>query len=101
MKLRCGKSKCCEHEVAGGSPAGGAMFPLAFAGEGEQVEVVAVCKSKKVHERLLSMGIGIGDTLDIIKCQGRGAVLVAKGRNRYALGGGMAQKIYVRPLVFE
>jgi ferrous iron transport protein A len=77
------------------------MFPLAFAGEGEQVEVVAVCKSKKVHERLLSMGIGVGDALDVIKCQGQGAVLIAKGRNRYALGGGMARKIYVRQHTFK
>jgi Fe2+ transport system protein FeoA len=54
-----------------------------------------------MHERLLSMGISVGDALDIIKCQGQGAVLVAKGQNRYALGGGMAQKIYVRyPLIF-
>lgn len=77
------------------------MFPLAFAGEGEHVEVVAMGKSNKMHERLLSMGIGIGDALDVVKCQGQGAVLVAKGQNRYALGGGMAQKIYVKyPLIF-
>ncbi len=72
------------------------MFPLALAGEGERVKVVTMGKSKKMHERLLSMGIGVGDALDIVKCQGQGAVLVAKGMNRYALGGGMAQKIYVR-----
>lgn len=96
MKLCCWKSKCCDHEDAGGGIAGGAMFPLALAGEGEQVEVVAMGKGKNVHERLLSMGISIGDSLDIVKCQGQGAVLVAKGQNRYALGGGMAQKIYVR-----
>ena len=96
MKEHCRKSKCCGHEGAGG----GGMFPLALAGEGEQVEVVAVRKCKKVHERLLSMGIGIGDALDVIKCQGQGAVLVAKGRNRYALGGGMARKIYVREHAF-
>ena len=96
MKLCCWKSKCCDHDDASIDTAGKAMFPLAFAGESERVEVVAMGKGKKVHERLLSMGIGIGDFLDIIKCQGQGAVLVAKGRNRYALGGGMAQKIYVR-----
>ncbi len=91
MKSCCKKTKCCEHKDTGG-----AMFPLALASEGEQVEVVTMGKGKKIHERLLSMGIGIGDELNIIKCQGQGAVLVAKGRNRYALGGGMAQKIYVR-----
>jgi Fe2+ transport system protein FeoA len=95
------KSECCDHSDASRKPPGGAMFPLAFAGEGEQVEVVAMCKSNKMHERLLSMGISVGDALDIIKCQGQGAVLVAKGQNRYALGGGMAQKIYVRyPRIF-
>lgn len=94
------KAEGCDHNEVSLNPAGGAMFPLAFAGEGEQVEVVAMGKSGKVHERLLSMGIGVGDALDVVKCQGQGAVLVAKGRNRYALGGGMAQKIYVRyPIV--
>lgn len=94
------KSNCCNYNDAPLNSAAGAMFPLAFAGEGEQVEVAAMSKSSKVQERLLSMGIGVGDALDIVKCQGQGAVLVAKGRNRYALGGGMAQKIYVRyPIV--
>ena len=96
MKFCCEKLKCCAKEGDVGGKASGAKFPLAFAGEGEQVEVVAMGKSKKIHERLLSMGIGIDDALTIVKCQGQGAVLVAKGRNRYALGGGMAQKIYVR-----
>ncbi len=91
MKQCCKKTKCCDQQNTGG-----AMFPLALASEGEQVEVVAMGKGRKIHERLLSMGIGIGDDLDIVKCQRKGAVLVAKGRNRYALGGGMAQKIYVR-----
>ncbi len=96
MKLCCEKLKCCAREDGVREKASGAKFPLAFAGEGEQVEVVAMGKSKKIHERLLSMGIGIGDTLNIVKCQGQGAVLISKGRNRYALGGGMAQYIYVR-----
>lgn len=101
MKLCGKKSKCCDHKDASDKAADSAMFPLTFAGEGEHVEVVAMGKSNKIHERLLSMGIGIGDALDIIKCQGQGAVLVAKGQNRYALGGGMAQKIYVRyPSIF-
>jgi Fe2+ transport system protein FeoA len=95
------KENCCDYNGVHRQPPGGAMFPLAFASEGEQVEVVAMGKSNKMHERLLSMGISVGDALDIIKCQGQGAILVAKGQNRYALGGGMAQKIYVRyPLIF-
>ena len=91
MKQCCEKTKCCVEKDTGG-----AMFPLALAGEGKQVEVVAMSKGKSIHERLLSMGIGIGDVLHVVKCQGQGAVLVAKGQNRYALGGGMARKIYVR-----
>lgn len=96
MKLCCWKSKCCDRDDASEDVACKVMFPLAFAAEKERVEVVAMGKGKKVQERLLSMGIGVGDFLDIIKCQDQGAVLVAKGRNRYAMGGGMAQKIYVR-----
>lgn len=96
MKLCCKKEKQGALKDARQKMLEGARFPLVLAGEGEHVQVVAMAKSKKIHERLLSMGIGIGDILQVVKCQGQGAVVVAKGGCRYTLGGGMAHKIFVR-----
>ncbi len=70
-------------------------FPLAMAGEGEMVRIVSVHRGRKIQERLRSMGIQIDDVIKIIQCRYKGAVLIARDNNRYALGGGMALKIQV------
>jgi len=73
----------------------GASFPLALASAGEIVRVVMVRGGGKMKERLLSIGLQVDDTIEIVQCREKGAVLVAKNENRFMLGGGMAQKIYV------
>ena len=70
-------------------------FPLALAGAGERVRVVFIRGGANLKERLLSMGIQVEDAIEVIQSGQKGAVLVAKGENRFMLGGGMAQKIYV------
>ncbi len=70
-------------------------FPLALAGTGEKVRVVFIRGGANMKERLLSMGIQVDDTVKIIQSGKKGAVLIAKDENRFMLGGGMAQKIYV------
>ncbi len=70
-------------------------FPLALTGEGEKVRIVSLEAGKGLQERLISMGLNIDDEIEVIQCRERGAVLVSKEENRYALGGGMAQKILV------
>lgn len=70
-------------------------FPLAMAGEGEQVQIAGVSGGSKLHERLLAMGIKPEDTVEVVQRGEKGAVLIAKGSGRFALGGGMAHKIYV------
>ena len=70
-------------------------FPLALAGIGEKVKVVLIRGGAKMKERLLSMGLQVDDTFEIVQSGEKGAVLVAKDENRFMLGGGMAQKIYV------
>lgn len=70
-------------------------FPLALARTGEKLRVVLIRGGANMKERLLSMGIQVDDTIEIIQSGERGAVLVAKDENRFMLGGGMAQKIYV------
>lgn len=70
-------------------------FPLALASEGETVRILSVRRGRNIQERLLSMGIQVNDIVKVVHRQGHGSVLVAKGADRYALGGGMAHKIQV------
>ncbi|OQY20690.1 MAG: hypothetical protein B6I36_00135 [Desulfobacteraceae bacterium 4572_35.1] len=70
-------------------------FPLAMATEGESVRIVSLRQGRKIQEKLLSMGIKVNDKIEVIHRQGKGAILIAKGSNRYAFGGGMALKIEV------
>lgn len=70
-------------------------FPLALAGVGEKVRVVNIRGGAKLKERLLSIGVQVEDNVEVVQSRPNGAVLVAKDENRFMLGGGMAQKIYV------
>ena len=70
-------------------------FPLALAGEGETVRIVSVRRGRNLQERLLSMGIQVDDVIEVVHRRNKGAVLISKENNRYALGGGMALKIHV------
>ncbi len=70
-------------------------FPLAMAGEGESVRIVLIRGGHNIQKRMLSMGLTLDDVVEIIQRQNKGAVLISKGGNRYAFGGGMAHKINV------
>ncbi len=71
-------------------------FPLAMASPGERVRIVSIRSGADLQERLLSMGLNIDDVIAVEHSQGRGAVVVSKDKNRYGLGGGIAQKIFVK-----
>ncbi len=47
--------------------------------------------------RLLSMGLRVGDELEVITNNGQGQIVVAVGFQRYVLGRGMSQKVIVGP----
>ncbi len=70
-------------------------FPLALASKGETVRILSVRRGRNIQERLLSMGIQVNDIIEVVHRQAQGGVLIAKGANRYAFGGGMAHKIQV------
>lgn len=70
-------------------------FPLAMAGDGETVRIVSIHRGRKIQEKLRSMGIQVDDVIKVVQCRDKGAVLISKENNRYALGGGMALKINV------
>ena len=48
--------------------------------------------------RLLSMGIRMGDKINVISNLGKGQLVVAADYKRYALGRGLAKKILVESL---
>ncbi len=97
------------------------VFPLAFASEGETVEVVSVSGGKGLVRKLYSMGIVPGAVLRVVKSEPPGPMIVeivstagSRGAcpacplrfmcpgcpvvsgTRIALGHGVALKVYVR-----
>lgn len=72
-------------------------FPLAMARDDSTVCIVAVHGGDGLARRLGDMGLVVGAEISVRQRQGAGLV-VARGETRYALGGGMAHKIWVREI---
>ncbi len=70
-------------------------FPLALAAEGERVKIVFVRGGRKKEERLLAMGLKIGDTVEVQITNPRGGKVVQAGETRYALDRGASQSVTV------
>lgn len=75
--------------------AAGAIFPLAFGGVGEQLRITRVMGGKGMAERLVSMGIQLGDTVQVVQNQGGALLVETPCGGRFVVGGGMADKIFV------
>ncbi len=71
------------------------IMPLAMGKEGECLIVKDIIGGRGMRERLVSMGIRIGDEIEIISNTGMGRLIVACGHTRLALGRGVANKILV------
>ncbi|WP_456432998.1 transcriptional repressor [Thermosulfuriphilus sp.] len=68
-------------------------LPLTMASPGERVRFARFLGGEKLRSRLTSMGLQIGDTVEVINnC---GPVIVSAKGTRLALGRGLAQKILV------
>ena len=76
-------------------------FPLAQAGDGERVEIVAVHGGSNIHRRLSDLGLSPGKRITVVAGQLGGPILVAVGASRVAIGFGMALKVRVVPVVAE
>lgn len=72
-------------------------MPLVSAKQGEHVVIAEFSGGSQARLRLNSMGLRVGDVLEVISNQGQGQVVVAAGFQRYVLGRGMSQKIIVCP----
>ncbi len=73
-------------------------FPLSLADPGQRLQVVALMGGTGLDRRLTEMGLNVGAELVVRQREG-GGVVVMRGETRFALGGGMAHRIMVAPLV--
>ena len=73
-------------------------MPLIHAKQGERLEIKEFTGGASARMRLLSIGLRVGDKIDIITNINKGQMVVAVGHNRYVLGRGLAKKILVEPV---
>jgi len=73
-------------------------MPLIHAKQGERLEIKEFTGGASARMRLLSMGLRVGDKIDIITNLNKGQMVVSVDYNRYVLGRGLAQKILVEPV---
>jgi Fur family ferric uptake transcriptional regulator len=74
------------------------VMPLDLARPGEKLVIKQISGGAGARMRLLTMGLRIGDPVEVITNQNNGQVVIAADFKRYALGRGLAEKIMVEPV---
>jgi len=74
------------------------LMPLVMAKQGELLIIKDFTGGSTARMRLLSMGLRIGDEIDVITNSGYGQMVISLDCNRYAIGHGLAQKIIVQAI---
>jgi len=74
------------------------QMPLHAAKPGEKAVIRELVGGSNIRLRLLSMGLRVGDTVEVITNNGQGQLVVAVDFQRFVLGRGMSQKIIVQPV---
>jgi len=72
------------------------LVPLYKAKPGEKLIVKELEAGKNMQLRISSMGLKIGDLVEVVSNGFGGQVVIAVGENRLVIGTGMAQKIWVQ-----
>lgn len=73
------------------------MMPLAIAKQGEHLEIIDFTGGSKARMRLLTMGLRVGDRIEVVTNQNQGQLVIAVDYKRFVLGRGLAQKVLVKP----
>jgi len=71
------------------------LMPLTAAKAGEKLVIREITGGGQVRLRLITMGLRVGDRVEVISNNGQGNIAVAAEFSRYVLGRGLAQKIVV------
>jgi Fe2+ transport system protein FeoA len=74
------------------------MMPLIMAKPGERLVLKDFSGGVGARMRLLSMGLRLGDEIEVITNNRQGQLAIAADYKRYVLGRGLAQKILVEPI---
>ncbi len=72
------------------------LIPLVMARPGERLTIREFVGGSTSQMRLMSMGLRIGDEIEVITNMHSGQVVISADYQRYALGRGLAQKILTR-----
>jgi len=72
------------------------QVPLYKAKAGEKLIVKDLEAGKNMQQRISSMGLRIGDLIEVVSNGLGGQVVIAVGENRLVIGTGMARKIWVQ-----
>jgi Fur family ferric uptake transcriptional regulator len=74
---------------------------LASARQGEILKIKEISGGAGARLRLLTMGLRVGDRIEVVTNLDRGQMVVALEYSRYVIGRGLAQKIMVEPVAPE
>ena len=74
------------------------LMPLIAAKQGEVLIVRSFNGGTRSRMRLMSMGLRVGDRIDVISNLNRGQLVIALDFKRLVLGRGLAEKIMVQPV---
>ncbi len=74
------------------------IISLVTAKQGERLIIKEYSGGKTARMRLLSMGLRIGDEIEVITNLGQGQMVIASGFNRFVLGRGLAMKIMAQSI---
>ena len=72
--------------------------PLVMAKPGERLIIKDFSGGVNARMRLLSMGLRLGDEIEVITNNNQGQMAIAADFKRFVLGRGLAQKILVEPI---
>ncbi|MBT8332053.1 MAG: transcriptional repressor [Deltaproteobacteria bacterium] len=74
------------------------LMPLVMARPGERLVLKDFEGGVGARMRLISMGLRMGDEIEVISNNNQGQIAIAADYKRYVLGKGLAQKIRVEPI---
>ncbi len=71
--------------------------PLTLIDGGVKTHVTAILGGREMQKRLSDIGILVGREVEVVRRGGGGALVVAVGDTRLALGDDVSRKIFVAP----
>ncbi|MEA1867567.1 MAG: FeoA family protein [Thermodesulfobacteriota bacterium] len=95
LRMESNELKKLWHEISSEDLSLQSVLPLAFAEVGERIRIISMRGGRGFNNKVVSMGLKVGDEIRVVYRRPGGAVLIARGQTRYALGVVMTQKILV------